>query len=91
MTRQFWSERLPIAGIHAGQSLSVLLPAPAIVHWGVDQWGTITDTPTRDTGIGVHVADLPVATLRAGQCMDFTWRLTDPDRWAGKDFHVDVR
>jgi glucoamylase len=88
--RVFWSRRLPVDEMQAGQALSVLLPAAAIVHWGVDGWRAAADATTRDSGLGVQVADLPVRDLRAGQHVDFTFHWSDPDRWEGRDFRVDI-
>lgn len=76
--------------VKAGQALGVCLPAPATVHWGVDFCRTVADTPTRDTGLGVQVADLPVANLSAGQRVDFTFRWSVSDQWEGQDFRVDI-
>lgn len=89
-TRLFWSERLLLREIRAGQTLSVILPSPGIVHWGIDGWQHPTDTPTHDTGIGVHVADLAVQGLTGGQRVDFTFQCTDSGHWEGRDFRVDV-
>jgi glucoamylase len=86
----FWSQRLPAATVKAGQALGICLPAQATVRWGVDGWHAVADTTTRDTGLGVQVADLPVRDLRAGQRVDFTFRWSDPDRWEGQDFRVDI-
>ena len=43
--------------------------APARIHWSSDGWQTIHDDPTQDTGLGVHVFDLPAATLAPGTGM----------------------
>ena len=88
--RVFWSRRLAIDEVKAGQTISVLLPAPAMVHWGIDGWRAAADAATRDTGLGVQVADLPVRGLIAGQCVDFTFRWSDSGRWEGQDFRVDI-
>ncbi len=29
------------------------------MHWGIDGWQHVQDTQTRDTTLGVYVADLP--------------------------------
>ena len=39
---------------------------PAEIHWSADYWRTAQDLATRDTGLGVHVADLPSKDLPAG-------------------------
>jgi glucoamylase len=86
----FWSQRLPARFVKAGQALGICLPAPATVRWGVDGWRAVTETATRDTGLGVQVADLAVRNLSAGQRVDFTFRWSDPARWEGQDFRMDI-
>jgi glucoamylase len=86
----FWSQRLPAVSVKAGQALGICLPAQATVRWGVDGWHAVTDTATRDTGLGVQAADIPSRNLRAGQRVDFTFRWSDLDRWEGQDFRVDI-
>jgi len=76
--------------LNSGQTLSILLPAPATVRWGVDGWLGITDTPTRDSGLGVHVADLSTQGLVTGQYLDFTFLWSAPERWEGKDFRINI-
>ena len=58
-----------------------------MIHWSVDDWRTVTDTVTRDTGFGVHVADLP-ARLGADRRIRFTLLWLDEGRWEGADYEV---
>ena len=53
-----------------GRTLRVETLAPALVHWSVDGWRTVHDIPTRDTTLGVHVADLETQGLRIGDRVD---------------------
>jgi glucoamylase len=71
-----------------GRILRVETRTPAVVHWSVDDWRTVQDTPTRDTTLGVHVADLPTLDLRIGDRVDFTFNWPEADRWEGVDFVV---
>jgi glucoamylase len=64
--------------------------APARVHWTVDGWQSVRDDDTRDTTLGVHVADLPTADLGIGRRVDFTFYWPDEHRWEGADFCVRV-
>ncbi len=73
----------------AGNALRVELLAPACVHWSSDSWLTSHDNETRDTGLGVYVADLP-SDLAAGSTIDFTFRWLDVDRWEGINFTVQI-
>jgi len=60
------------------------------VHWSADGWATTADHATRETGLGVHVADLPTATLPSGSEIVFTFYWVDAARWEGTDFAVKI-
>jgi glucoamylase len=77
--------------VPARRRLRVEVLAPATVHWSADGWKTVRDTSTRDTGLGVHVADLATAALRAGARVDFTFYWPGAGRWEGANFSVTVR
>jgi glucoamylase len=70
----------------AGQCLRVEVLQPALVHWSTDGWRTVRDTATRDTGIGLHMADLPTESAPVGAQVDFTFFWPDAHRWEGRDF-----
>ncbi len=74
----------------AGRTLRVETLKPARIRWSADAWTTFEDIETRDTGLGLHVADLATATLPPDREVVFTcfWRLTA--QWAGEDFRVTV-
>ncbi len=48
------------------------------------------DTKTRDTGLGIHIADLPTDKLPPGAQVLFTFFWPDADRWEGVDFAVTI-
>jgi glucoamylase len=75
----------------AGATLRLEALAPAVVHWSVDGWRSATDTPTRPTGLGVHVADLPTERLASGARVDVTFYWPEAGRWEGVDFAVTVQ
>jgi glucoamylase len=72
----------------AGRTLRVEVLAPAIVRWTLEGWRTARETATRDTGLGVHLVDLPTGAMHAGDAVDFTFRWLENDRWEGTDFRV---
>jgi len=72
----------------AGSTLTIALNGPASVHWGVDGWTGIQDIDTRDTGLDIHIVDLAVAGLKAGQSIQFTFRWRDSGSWEGRDYEV---
>jgi glucoamylase len=75
----------------AGKRLRLETLAPALVHWSADGWHTTIDTETGDTGLGVHVADLPTDDLAVGATLQFTFYWPTADRWEGSDFAVLIR
>jgi glucoamylase len=75
----------------AGKRLRLETLAPALVHWSADGWRTTYDTETRDTRLGVHVADLPTDDLAVGTTLQFTFYWPTADRWEGSDFAVLIR
>ncbi|HUK22054.1 MAG TPA: glucan 1,4-alpha-glucosidase [Gemmatimonadales bacterium] len=88
--RLVWRFNHRIRSVPAGMSLRVETLAPAVVHWSGDAWRTIHDTPTRDVGLGIHLADLAVSALAEGEQVVFTFFWPEADRWEGSDFHVRV-
>lgn len=72
----------------AGKTLRLELLAPALVHWSSDDWATRRDNHTRDTGLGLHIADLPTENLPVDSGITFTFYWPEGDKWEGKNFVV---
>jgi len=72
------------------KTLRIVLLKPAVVHWSIDGWKSYQDTKTRDTGLGIHVLDLPAATLPVGGQAVFTFFWPNENRWEGADYSVTV-
>ncbi|MGA3401852.1 MAG: glucan 1,4-alpha-glucosidase [Acetobacteraceae bacterium] len=70
------------------RALRIELPSPSVVTWSLDDWQTRAETATRDTGLGVHVVELPAA--RGSGSIAFTWRGTAVDAGNGERFVVAV-
>ena len=85
-----WRFNNKIQTMAAGKTLRVETLVSAVVHWSSDGWETVRDIDTRDTTLGVHVADLATTDLPTGGRIDFTFYWTDADRWEGVDFVVFV-
>jgi glucoamylase len=85
-----WRFNNKIRAMPAGRTLRVETLVPAVVHWSRDGWRTVHDAPTRDTTLGVHVADLQTLELRIGDRVDLTFYWPEVNRWEGTDFVVYV-
>ncbi|HEX3499037.1 MAG TPA: glycoside hydrolase family 15 protein [Stellaceae bacterium] len=87
----FWFLHAPITSIPSGASLAIGVPAPALIHWGVDGWTEIAEQRTEDSGLGFCVAALTTAKLLPGQSVQFTLRWEESGEWLGRDIHLVVR
>jgi glucoamylase len=74
----------------AGKNLRIEVLEPAQIHWSIDGWQTTNDDTTQDTGLGVHLFDLPAATLAPGTTIVFTLFWAQHQRWEGSDYSVEV-
>ncbi len=70
--------------------LRLELLAPACVRWSADGWESVHEADSWDTGLGVHVVDLPTSALPAGATVRFTFYWREERRWEGRDFEVQV-
>ena len=83
-----WRFNNKVRTMPAGASLRIETHAPAVVHWSTDGWQTVHDTATRDTTLGVHVADVPTAQVKGGGMVVLTFFWPAANRWEGTDFVV---
>ncbi|HKV81832.1 MAG TPA: glucan 1,4-alpha-glucosidase [Candidatus Sulfotelmatobacter sp.] len=90
--RQFfgWRFNNKTRSIPRNKTLRIVLLLPGRVHWTIDNWTTAHDTDTRDTGLGIHVLDLPTASLPPGADAVFTFFWPNENRWEGTDYRVVV-
>jgi glucoamylase len=79
------------ASFPAGRRVRVETMSPAVVHFSDDNWRTVRDAETCDTGFGIHVVDLPTAAMPVGESLKFTFRWpASANRWEGRDFQMSV-
>jgi glucoamylase len=76
--------------LSAGDTLRVELDDAALVRWTRDGWTETNEIRTRDTGLGIFVADLPTDQIPPGGEVAFTFHWTSADCWEGTDFRVPV-
>jgi len=85
-----WRFNNKVRTMPVSKTLRIETLAPAVVHWSVDRWRNVHDIPTRDTTLGVHVAELGTMQLLSGDRVDFTFYWPEADRWEGADCVVYV-
>ena len=85
-----WRFNNKTRSVPRNKTLRIVLLLPGRVHWTIDNWTTAHDTDTRDTGLGIHVLDLPTASLPSGAEALFTFFWPNENRWDGTDYRVRV-
>lgn len=88
--RAIWRFNSKCLNFPAGKVLRIELLASATVHWSVDHWQTVTDTETSETGLGVHIVDLPLDKQPANTTLVFTFHWSAGNTWEGTDFSVSI-
>jgi len=86
----FWRFNHKVHSIPAGKFLRVEVLSPAVVHWSMNNWETVFDTKTFNTGLGVYLVDLPTDRLPAGSEVLFTFHWLKSDSWENKNFAVTI-
>ncbi len=74
--------------IPVGKILRLELSSPALVHWSGDGWSTFQDVQTRDTLLGIFIADLPTDRFPAGTMVHFTFYWSEEAAWEKIDYSV---
>jgi hypothetical protein len=58
------------------------------VRWGLDGWQEVREQDTAANPLGLHVLQIDTSQLRAGRCIDLTFR--SGASWVGTDFRISV-
>ncbi|HEX8947834.1 MAG TPA: glucan 1,4-alpha-glucosidase [Dissulfurispiraceae bacterium] len=74
-----------------GKMLRIEVKAPAMVRWSADGWKSVHGSNTRDTGLGMHIADLPTTRLAQGSSVIFTFYWLQSHNWENKNFTMQVQ
>jgi glucoamylase len=84
-----WRFMLPCPSVKTGNSLRIETSTAARVHWSVDNWATMHDTESKDTGFGLFYADIPAALLK-GEKINFTFFWPEANHWEDKNYSVTI-
>ena len=89
-TRTSWRFNDQIRTLPRRGLLRVETQAPAVVHWSADGWRNVHQTPTADTTLGTHVADLDTESIADGERLELTFFWPEAQRWEGTNFAVAI-
>jgi glucoamylase len=85
-----WRPNQKCRTVPAGKTLRIELPLATQIVWTADGWKTSHETPTGDTGLGLHFADLPTTTLPPGTSVEFRFRPLPSGAAEGMTYAVTV-
>ncbi|MBU6457481.1 MAG: glucan 1,4-alpha-glucosidase [Bradyrhizobium sp.] len=85
-----WRLTAKASRIAAGRTLRLEFLEPAQVHWSIDNWKTVLDSPAVATGLGTYIFDLPDGALSGEGTVRFTMFWRQQNRWEGTNFEVAV-
>jgi glucoamylase len=85
-----WRFNHKCQAVAAGKYLRIELNEPAVIHWSADGWVSADDVATRDSGLGIHLAELPTKDASIGQRFDFTFHWSRAGRWEGNNYFITV-
>ena len=88
--RLVWRFNHKIRSLPAGKLLRIEVLAAARIRWSADDWGSAQHVSTHDTGLGLHIADVPTAKLAEAAQVEFTFYWPEADRWEGANFSVRI-
>src|SRR5205823_5751986 len=74
LTRVIWCQQAPAAELPEGCALTVALHEPGAVRWGLDGWQHVQSERVRRGVLLAHVLPADTSQLRAGRCIDLTFR-----------------
>ncbi len=83
-----WRFNNQIKSFNRGKVFRVEAATPFTLHWSPDNWTTSEDTASADTGLGMHIVNIPADKLAGGTGIVFTFFWTEAGTWEGRNFEV---
>jgi glucoamylase len=87
---EIWKHNRQVSAVREGFILRMQAGAPFLLHWTRDNWGTVEDSRSTPTALGIEYLDIGILPQQGGR-IRFTFFWTDAGRWEGRDFEVAVR
>jgi len=84
-----WRFTWPCKSIPRDKNLRIEVQAEASIHWSTDKWRTTHNTETRDTNLGIHVADIELEKSKSEEIY-FTFFWKKANHWENKNFRIPI-
>jgi glucoamylase len=83
-----WTFGHQLTRLPRGKGLRLQIAGEAEIHWSVDDWQSVCEMQTHDTGFGIHIADLSAKDLANASSIHFTFHWSAAGNWEGRNFQV---
>lgn len=71
------------------KTLRIEVMSEAVIHWTDDNWNTVKDTHTKNTGTGVFIGDIDIRESSADHIL-FTFFWTGSNKWENQNFSIEI-
>ncbi len=85
-----WRFDWPCTVISSEKILRIEVLSAATVHWSANNWETSSDTDTKDTRLGIFIADIDLQNVDSKE-IKFTFFWKDSNEWEKKNFEVTIK
>ncbi|MEO6820731.1 MAG: glycoside hydrolase family 15 protein [Ginsengibacter sp.] len=85
-----WRFDWPCTIISSAKILRIEVLTAATVRWSTNNWATFSDTETKDTGLGIFIADIDLHKMKSKE-IKFTFFWKDAEKWENQDFEVGIK
>jgi glucoamylase len=75
--RWFWRDAAPVFELPPGRTLVVEETQPFTLHFGFDEWNSVTEVASQPLGLGMHGAVLDAGRLSGRRTLQFVRRYAD--------------
>ena len=87
---EIWKTNRRVRVVKKGYTLRVQASDSFRLHWTGDEWGTVKDTPSSATTLGIEFVDIPIAAAQRAP-IRFTFLWTKSNSWEGRDYMVEIK
>ncbi len=84
-----WRFDNPLKTLSEGKKLRIEVMSKAKVIWSDDDWETQHSITTKDSGIGIFVADIQKKNKKAEK-IEFTFHWEEADNWENRNYSVET-
>jgi glucoamylase len=85
-----WNFKTQYKYIPKGKILRIECLTSATICWSSDNWLTINEVVTHDSGLGIHFADLATQNLDHEQNIIYTFYWHDSETWEDKKYFLTI-